>query len=71
MKKKINSNEVKTDTNPKIITINKNLRVIDESGKIEYANNLFAQLRASGELDIFEERERKKKEEYEKAQKES
>ncbi|ALU25590.1 hypothetical protein [Myroides odoratimimus] len=71
MKKKIDSNEVKTDTKPKIITINNNLRVIDESGKIEYANNLFAQLRASGELDIFEEREKKRKEEYEKAQKES
>ncbi|QBK75755.1 hypothetical protein QK342_05175 [Myroides odoratimimus] len=71
MKKKIDSNEVKTDTNPKIITINNNLRVIDESGKIEYAFKLFEQLEASGELYIFEERERKRKEEYEKAQKES
>ncbi|AJH13222.1 hypothetical protein [Myroides profundi] len=71
MKKEIDSNKVNTNITPQIRTLGNNLKVIDESGKLEEMTALITQLRASGELDIFEERERKRKEEYEKAQKES
>lgn len=69
--KEIDLNEINVGAIPKIRTLSNGLKVIDKSGKIEEMTALITQLRASGELDIFEERERLKKEEYDKAQKQS
>ncbi|AJH16768.1 MULTISPECIES: hypothetical protein [Myroides] len=71
MKKDIYLGEIKEGATPTVIYSNNEVNIIDRSGKFEEMTALVKKLRASGELDIFEERERKRKEEYEKAQKES
>lgn len=69
MENKIKQKEIYKDVDsvlsPKI-TVNKELfkydKSIFQSTKLDEANALFAKLRESGELDIFEERERLRKE---------
>lgn len=62
MKKDIYIGEIKEGATPKVVYSNDKINIIDTSGKFEEMTALVKKLRESGELDIFEERERLRKE---------